>query len=137
MKQAKEIDRDVPQPIELDSEASLAGLRILIVEDMGLIAFELQMVLERMGCTIGGIASRLSEAKEMAQTAEAVDGVLLDLNLSGESSYDVAKILHERGIPLIIMSGYDTSKIPADFASDAYLQKPFSHEDLASMQDDG
>jgi CheY-like chemotaxis protein len=134
MEPTKETTKHVPLvSIEIDPSERLAGLRILIVEDMGLVAMELQLMLEKMDCHIVGVASRLSEAKKLAQTTEHLDGVLLDLNLSGENSYPVAEILHERGIPFIIMSGYDTCNTRADCASDAHLQKPFSHEDLASM----
>jgi CheY-like chemotaxis protein len=134
MEPTKETKKHVPQmSIELDPDDRLAGLRILIVEDMGLVAMELQLMLEKLDCHIVGVASRLSEAKELAQTTECLDGVLLDLNLSGRNSYPVAEILHERGIPFIIMSGYDTSHIRVDCASDAHLQKPFSHDDLARI----
>ncbi len=122
-----------PVSIELDREARLIDLRILIVEDMGLIAHELRQMLEKMGCEIVGVASRLREAEKFARETERLDGVLLDLNLSGENSYPVAEILHARGVPFIIMSGYDTSNIRADCSDDAHLQKPFNHDDLASM----
>jgi CheY-like chemotaxis protein len=120
----------VPASIEGDREAGLADLHILIVEDMGLVAHELRLMLEKMGCHLVGVASRLSDAIRLAQTTERLDGVLLDLNLSGQYSYPVAEILHERCIPFIIMSGYDASHTRADCASDAHLQKPFGHADL-------
>lgn len=134
MEPTKATKRQVsPVSIELDPEARLAGLRILIVEDMGLVSQALRWMLDKMNCHIVGVAARLSEATELAQTTERLDGVLLDLNLSGQNSYPVAEVLQERGIPFIIMSGYDTSHTRADFASDAHLQKPFSHDDLARM----
>ncbi len=123
----------VPVEIDLGHEDALPGLRILIVEDMGLIAMELRRVLQRAGCEIVGVASRLSEALRIVQTTECLDGVLLDLNLSGEESYPVAEILHERGIPFIIMSGYDASNTRADCAHEAHLQKPFTNDDLAAL----
>src|SRR5690606_525651 len=85
-----------PVSIELDSPVNIAGLRILIVEDMGLIALELQTMLEGMGCAVVGMASRLSEAMDLARAAERLDGVLLDLNLAGEDSYPVTEVLHDR-----------------------------------------
>jgi CheY-like chemotaxis protein len=133
MRLTKDTKPSVPPALnEADPDAKLAGLRILIVEDMGLVAQALCQMLDEFGCDIVGVASRLSEATRLAQTTERLDGVLLDLNLSGESAYPVTEILHERGIPFIIMSGYDTGNIRADCASDAYLQKPFSQDDLAS-----
>ncbi len=134
MEPTNDTKKDIPPvSIELDRDDRLPGLRILIVEDMGLIAHELQLMLEKMDCHIVGVASRLSEAKMLAQTTGGLDGVLLDLNLSGENSYPVVEILHERNIPFIIMSGYDTSHIRVDCATDAHLQKPFSHIELVEM----
>ncbi|MGI9014698.1 MAG: response regulator [Phycisphaerales bacterium] len=120
-----------PASTEIDPNSKLAGLHILIVEDMGMIVLELRRMLEEMGCSIVGVASRLSEAMKLAQNTEHLDGVLLDLNLASQSSYSVAEILRERGIPFIIMSGYDTVHIRADCANDAHLQKPFNQDDLA------
>lgn len=113
------------------AETKLAGLHILIVEDMGMVAHELRLMLDTMGCHTVGVASRLNDAINHVQTTGRLDGVLLDLNLSGQESYPVAEILHERDIPFIIMSGYDTSNTRADCANDAHLQKPFSHKELA------
>ena len=120
-------------PAGLERQGELAGLRILIVEDAGVIVLELRTMLEKLDCVIAGVASRLDDATTLAQTTENLGGVLLDLNLSGESAYPVAEILHERGIPFIIMSGYDTGHIRADCADEAYLQKPFGYDDLARM----
>jgi CheY-like chemotaxis protein len=131
MKPAKQEHQGAAE--ECNPAGQLAGLNILIVEDMGMIAIELGLMLDKLGCRTAGVASRLQEAANLARTIENLDGVLLDLNLSGEDSYLVAEILHERGIPLIIMSGYDSSHIRADCAQDAYLQKPFGHADLAAM----
>jgi len=134
MEPTKEPKKQVsPVEIELDAESELAGLHIMIVEDMGLVAEELRVLLADLGCHIVGVVSRLDEVVKLAKTTERLDGVLLDLNLSGEPAYPVAEILHERGIPLIIMSGYSTGHIRDDCVSDAHLQKPFSPNDLVAM----
>jgi len=116
--------------LELELERELAGLRLLIIEDVGMIATELRLTLELLGCRIVGVASRLKAATTLAKTSENLDGVLLDLNLAGESAYPVAEVLQDRGIPFIIMSGYDISHLQCAWVTDAYLLKPFNHEDL-------
>jgi DNA-binding response OmpR family regulator len=120
------------QEINQNRESDLAGLRILIVEDMGMVAQRLKWMLEKESCHIVDVVSRLDDAAKLARS-ERLDGVLLDLNLSGEISYPVAEILHDRGIPFIIMTGYESSQIRADCASDAHLQKPFTDVELAAM----
>ncbi len=119
--------------MNVDRPSELEGLRILIVEDMGMIVIALRLMLEKLGCVVTGVASRLHEAMTLALTTENLDGVLLDLNLSGESAYPIDEILHARGIPFIILSGYDTGHIRAECSGDAHLEKPVGHDDLARM----
>lgn len=130
MKPKKTGERVPPESAANDHDARLAGLHILIVEDMGLIAGELRTSLEELNCSVVGIASRVDEAMELVKSAERLDGALLDLNLAGVNSYPVAEVLRERGVPFIIMSGYDSSYIHDDCADDPHLQKPFTTQDL-------
>lgn len=115
-----------------DPNAGLADLRILIVEDVGLIAMELQSTLNQLKCRIAGVAARINEAAALAETLEC-DGALLDLNLAGQESYPVAAILERRNIPFILISGYERSHLRAKYATAALLQKPFGHDDLFAM----
>lgn len=125
-------DRVDPKPIDSSNRQALVGLRVLVVEDNHLIATELRRMLDDLKCPVIDIASQLSEATALAQSA-AIDGALLDLNLAGRQTYPVADILRERGIPLIIMSGYDASYLREDYADAAHLQKPFDCDELATM----
>ncbi|TVQ51435.1 MAG: response regulator [Phycisphaerales bacterium] len=110
----------------------MVGLRVLVVEDTHLIATELRKMLEDLKCPVIDVAAQLDKATALAESA-AIDGVLLDLNLAGRQSYPVAEILRERGIPFIIMSGYDASYLREDYANAAYLQKPFDCDELTTM----
>ncbi|HRQ72680.1 MAG TPA: response regulator [Phycisphaerales bacterium] len=115
-----------------EPEPRLSGLRILIVEDMGLVAEELRWMVEEIGCRVVAVASRLERAKALARS-EDINGVLLDLNLSGENSSPVAAILRERKIPYIIISGYEASGRHQDGAAAAHLKKPFDDDELAAV----
>lgn len=117
---------------ETDRDQSLAGLRILIVEDIGMVAIALKTMLEDLGCTVVGIAPRVPEAVKFARH-EQLDGVLLDLNLGGEYSFDVTDILHERNIPFIIMSGYDVEHLCPKLANEPQMPKPFDRAPLEEM----
>ena len=119
-------------PSETDSERMPSGLRILIVEDVGMVAMSLKSMLKEIGCVVVGTAARVHEAEEFARH-ERLDGVLLDLNLGGQYSYPVADILRERGIPFIIMSGYDAGQLFPEFADVPQMQKPFEREALHAM----
>lgn len=110
----------------------LAGLRVLVIEDVGMVAMALKSMLEEIGCTVVGTAARLHEAEELARR-EDLDGVLLDLNLGGQYAFSVADILRERDIPFIIMSSYDAGQLRADLADVPHMTKPFVREPLEAM----
>jgi len=117
---------------EADRTQLLAGLRILVVEDIGMVASALKTMLEELGCTVVGIAPRVAEAEKLARH-EQIDGVLLDLNLGGAYSFGVTDILHERSIPFIIMSGYDVEQLCPKLADQPRMPKPFDRVPLEEM----
>ena len=124
--------RALREASESDRAQLLAGLRILIVEDIGMVASALKAMLEELGCTVVGVAPRVSEATKYARH-EQLDGVLLDLNLGGEYAFAVTEILHERSIPFIIMSGYDVEQICPKLADEPQMPKPFDRAPLEEM----
>lgn len=128
MTSSSKLDRTrPPQSMESDNMQMLNGLRVLIVEDVGMVAVSLKNMLQDLGCVVVGTAARLHEAEELARH-ERLDGVLLDLNLGGQYSYPVVDILRERGIPFIIMSGYDAGRLRPDLVEAPQIQKPFDPE---------
>lgn len=103
---------------------SLAGLRILIVEDDALVALNLQDFVESLGCTVVGPTGRLGEALALLDR-EDIDGAMLDINLHGEMVYPLAEKLAERQIPMLFCSGYAlTSAVPAKFSHYKQVAKP-------------
>jgi CheY-like chemotaxis protein len=126
-------DRGSPQrSIETDSRRMLSGLRVLIVEDMGMVAMALKAMLEAIGCVVVGMAARLPEAEELMRR-ETFDGVLLDLNLGGKYAFPVVDILRERDIPFIIVSGYDAGQLRPELSAVPQIQKPFDRATLEAM----
>jgi len=115
-----------------DCTSSVAGLRVLVVEDVGMVAMALKSLLEELSCVVVGTPARLREAEAIART-EDLDGVLLDLNLGGEYSYPVIEILRTREIPFIIMSGYDVAALRPELANEPQMQKPFDRAGLEAL----
>jgi len=106
--------------------------RILIVEDSFLLLADLEMVFESLGWKVAGTASRTSEALAMVED-KVFDAALLDVNLNGEMSWNVATLLQTKGIPFVFSTGYDMSRImPPEFAGITILGKPFYIGDLES-----
>ena len=108
--------------------SSLAGLRLLIVEDEMLLAMLLQDILEELGCIVVK-AGRLAKAVELART-NSFDGAILDVNLAGEEVYPVAKILKRRSIPFIFTTGYQKEIVPAEYRDLLVLAKPYLPENV-------
>jgi CheY-like chemotaxis protein len=105
-------------------------LKVIIVEDEMMIALLLEDMLADLGHTVVGVATRLEAALNLAQTAEA-DLAILDVNLNGEASYPVARVLGERGVPFFFATGYGSMGLEAPFQNSPTLRKPFELNDLS------
>ena len=77
------------------------------------------------GLAVGGPATRLADALLLASTG-VFDAALLDVNLNGELSWDVARVLADRGVPFVFSTGYHIKTVlPAHLAGTAVISKPF------------
>lgn len=110
----------------------LIGRRILLVEDELLISCLLEDILEDLGCTLVGPASRVDQALRLV-AAETIDAVVLDVSLDEQLSYPVADALVARGIPFLFSTGYDRDRLRDGYRSFAMLQKPFHPSELANV----
>ena len=104
---------------------SLAGRRILVVEDESLVAMLLETILEDMGCLAVGPAATVDEGLRMASD-EAVDAALLDVNVAGRQVFPIAQVLKDRGVPFIFSTGYGEGGLPDEWRGQPTLQKPFT-----------
>ncbi|MBX4868298.1 response regulator [Rhizobium bangladeshense] len=108
---------------------NISGLKVLVVEDEGLVALMIEDMLEDLGFEVVASVSRLADARIAATKAE-VDLAVLDVNLAGEPSFSIAEILRKRQIPFIFSTGYGLSGLPAEFAHQPLVGKPFSKNEL-------
>lgn len=108
----------------------LAGRRILLAEDEGLIALELERMLEGFGCDVVGPLASVAEVKQRAERGD-LDGALLDVNLRGQRIFEILPVLQQLGLRLIITSGYaDDALFPAPFRAVPRIAKPFDEREL-------
>jgi DNA-binding NtrC family response regulator len=108
----------------------LAGRRILLAEDEGLIALELERMLENFGCDLVGPLASVDQVLEAAQRGR-FDGAILDVNLRGRQIFEIMPKLQELGMVIIIASGYeDVTLFPAPFRAMPRLAKPFDESEL-------
>jgi CheY-like chemotaxis protein len=113
--------------------AELSGLKVLVVEDVLLVAEVISDGLEQGGCEIVGPVARLEPGLELARAAP-LDGAVLDLNLAGRSSLPIAEALEDRGIPFFFVTGYDPwTALPPEYRSVPRLAKPFHISSLVRL----
>lgn len=112
------------------ANTGLEGLRILVAEDEGLIALELETVLQGFGCEVVGPVSRVNDVLREAER-QKLDGALLDVNLRNEQVFAVLPRLVELKLKIVITSGYDDATLfPAAFRALPRLAKPFDERAL-------
>ena len=108
--------------------AGLRGLRVLVVEDTWLVAKELQSVLEGIGMVVTGPAASLADADRLV-AEETPHLAVVDLKLKHEMTFGLIDRMHDRGVPVVVVSGYSAFQSPTEKVA-AILQKPFSGAQL-------
>jgi CheY-like chemotaxis protein len=88
--------------------------RVLFVEDEAMVSILIEDMLLDLGVEVVGPAARMDEALALAREAD-VEAALLDINVGGQFTYEVADILRGRGIPVIFSTGYGASALPDRF----------------------
>ena len=104
----------------------LAGKRILVVEDDFLISRMVLDILADAEVVVVGPAATRDAGLVIAQT-HTLDAAVLDINLRGLRSDDIADELYRRGIPFVIATGYgEQSRLPGV----PVLPKPYTEDRL-------
>jgi len=113
-------------------ETSMAGKRVLVVEDEFLIALDIAGALEQGGLEVIGPLACVRDALS-ALEREHVDGALLDANLGGEPVGKVADALFARRVPFAFVSGYGREQLPQQHRGVPLIGKPFTGEALLGV----
>jgi CheY-like chemotaxis protein len=107
-----------------DRDESLAGKRVLIVEDEFFVAVQIESALQSFGCETIGPFTKLDLAMQ-ASRREQFDIAVLDINLNQVLVYPLADDLLLRRIPFVFLTGYAHADLPESYRSFARIQKPF------------
>lgn len=108
--------------------------RILVVEDEGIIAHNIERMLERMGYTVAGICHRSDEVMPAIEQ-ERPTLVLMDIRIEGpQDGITLAERIHDLwNIPVVYLTALmddvtlERAKITQPFG---YIAKPFSQREL-------
>ncbi|MBP0447632.1 response regulator [Roseomonas sp. SSH11] len=112
------------------TEDTLRGRRILVVEDEYMIADELTEALEEAGAEVVGPVARVGRALDLARGERDIAGALLDVSLGGEMVWPVLDTLTERGVPAVLVTGFDAGVVPPAYARLPRCEKPVAAQDL-------
>lgn len=106
----------------------LRGVRVLVVEDQWHVANALRSLLEVEGMEVSGPAGKTADAHRLADEHKP-ELAVVDINLKGEMAYSLIDDLHDRGVRVVVISGYAVlPRLSAKVA--AVLQKPFNGPEL-------
>jgi PAS domain S-box-containing protein len=110
---------------------SLAGKRVLVVEDEPLIGMVLTDYLTDAGCIPVGPAQNIDRALALIRD-ETFDAALVDGNLAGRSVDEIALALTQRRTPFAFVTGYGREALPNGFQEATIVEKPFTQDQVIS-----
>lgn len=111
--------------------SNLRGMRILLVEDSWQLGVALKSLLRSFEAEVDGPVATTTDAENLI-SANVPDAAVVDINLrQGERSYGLIDQLIDRGVPVIVTSGY--SDLPMVPAKAHILEKPISEEKLIAI----
>jgi CheY-like chemotaxis protein len=113
----------------LDDKQSLAGKRMIVIEDEPLVAMDLESCLAAAGCEVVGTAGTVRDARTVCAEV-ACDAALIDVNLAGQPVDELAAALAKRNIPFAFVTGYGRQALPQGFRDALMVTKPFDEATL-------
>jgi CheY-like chemotaxis protein len=102
---------------------------MVIVEDEPVIALMIEAMATDLGWSVAWTAHNEPSAFDLLESSTPTIAVL-DINLGLTTSFALAAACHDRGIPILFITGYTATKIPDRCGNDPILAKPFSPEDF-------
>ena len=104
--------------------------RMLVLEDEALILLDLEQTLMDAGVETVLVAATNADALTIVDGA-VLDAAILDVNLGrGESSYNVARRLQQKGVPFLFSSG--TDGVSEGFENVPLVLKPFTSDQVVN-----
>ncbi|WEK02947.1 MAG: PAS domain S-box protein [Candidatus Devosia phytovorans] len=125
------LETDSPMPTtmfggttDMTGAPDLTGRTILVVEDDYYLASDTAAALRGAGAKVLGPCPSEDAAMGMLNET-APSHAVLDLNLGGGGpEFRLARVLKQKGIPFIFLTGYDPEVIPLELTGVTRLQKP-------------
>jgi len=126
------MDAAMPTEQRPDQKQSLAGTRVLLIEDEYYIADDVRRILAAAGAEIVGPVATVAAANSAIDEG-AFDCVVLDLNLQGESAVPVGDRLIAENRVFAIATGYGSPAVPDRLKVAPRIEKPYDPEVLLKL----
>jgi CheY-like chemotaxis protein len=118
------------KPANDEPKRHVSGARVLLVEDEALTAIAMAQAVEAAGYQVLGPVGRVQDAIDLARTTRP-DAAVLDVNLLGQPSFPIARILDSMGVPFLFCTGYNSlNDVDACLRQAPVLTKPVNPADL-------
>jgi DNA-binding response OmpR family regulator len=112
----------------------MSDIRILIVEDDPFIAMDIETaVADQLGPAAELIVVDSVLQAQRAATAAELSCALLDIDVVGGKTFDVAANLLRKGTPFAFVSGSTPTDVPEPLRQVRFLRKPFSTREITSF----
>ncbi len=103
--------------------------RLLVVEDLGLLLFDLVCFLKEAGYDVVASTDNLGEALWHCRNTQ-FDAAVLDWDLGLDDSAPIAAELSSRNVPFILVTAMAAQHLPADYADKPRITKPYTPRDM-------
>ncbi len=114
------------------TDPKFAGRDVLVVEDEEMIASVIEEMLLDLGCRQVWIAGSAKDAKAVL-AQHRPHAAILDVNLGGDSGFQLAQSLIDAKIPFVFATGYGRHGLPEKWTTSPIMQKPFKMETLQAV----
>lgn len=131
------LETDAPTPatvyggsLDMSDATDLSGQTVLVVEDEYFMASDLAAALSSAKADVLGPCPSEAATHKLLET-ERPTAAVVDLNLGGGGPrFEIARLLKEKGVPFVFLTGYDPDVIPQDMRDIMRLQKPIPLRDV-------
>ena len=125
-----------PQPLDARGPGGaglLAERAVMVVEDEGIVALDIEMALEEVGAEVMGPFLTLGEANAALNAGVRPDAVVLDVNIGGEMVFPLAGRLVTLGVPFLFHTANgDVPELSEGFPGVPVCRKPVRLEALVA-----
>lgn len=110
-------------------------MNVMVVEDNFLVGEMIRLAVEDASFDVVGPVATLDDGERLAANTE-LDGALLDIQLGSTKSFPIARLLRNKGVPFIFVSGYDRTVLPKDLEGAPLVPKPLFVNELTRLATD-